>query len=698
MAVGTEDPPGTELRDVRRLQTYHGLQFPAWIGYRQLIVTGPPGSGKTSEITAIRGWPEEGYLDLARDRWWRSRELTFRPREIHLGFPFRGHVEGLSVFEKAWLDAAPPLDLQLTRIRMPGGKSRWSRLRSFAFEFLLPDAGELFAARQDRAYRQTHPVDLELSEEHVRRQLEIYRRVAHYLHRGGMIVFVRDRFGGTPKAFEDVPGSELPAWRTEAAETPASKKKGLLPRLLERLTGGGPVLGALERMQLSGTGTKVSFRQLPIEVTVGPQTLQVHLDLPTDPEDDSKVRRVIVFDPAAGAAGIAGFIRLGKGKRLRIGKGGRDRLITPQLPKEGSGQLDIVNEGDHLALVDLHSPTGTSVVGITDPALKDKPRADRLARLREITELFGGPIRMLEPDEAHESLREVTKALEQDVRRPADSLGRPGGLVELPDDTVPIVVGDLHANLDNLLRILIGNRVLDEMKLERACLVLLGDLVHVEDDQGWHEMDSSLLMTDFTLKLMQAFPRGVIHLRGNHDSFSPELTRDGVQQGRFWHKRARELRGDAYVESLQKFYDLLPYVVHSRDFVACHAGPPIESVTRDELINVRQHPRLMHQLTWNRLRSVTHPAGYTKREVKALRKSVGLEKSAVFIVSHNPRPDEETVWLDFGGVKRHHLVYSARRNKLALFTKIGKRMVPLIYKAEPLVDLANRLHSADDGK
>ena len=36
--------------------------------------------------------------------WWRVQALTFRPREIHLGAPFKGRSEALTVLDEEWLD------------------------------------------------------------------------------------------------------------------------------------------------------------------------------------------------------------------------------------------------------------------------------------------------------------------------------------------------------------------------------------------------------------------------------------------------------------------------------------------------------------------------------------------------------------------------------------------------------------------
>ena len=94
--------PESSLREVQDLQYTRDVAYPAGVGFRQLLITGPPGSGKSTQVAAIGGWPHEGYLDLASPGWWRSRSLSLRPCEVHLGFPFRGLPGGLALFDEAW--------------------------------------------------------------------------------------------------------------------------------------------------------------------------------------------------------------------------------------------------------------------------------------------------------------------------------------------------------------------------------------------------------------------------------------------------------------------------------------------------------------------------------------------------------------------------------------------------------------------
>ena len=91
------DPLRKRLVPIEHLQDIRGVQLPVRLSFVQLVVTGPPGSGKTYYINHIHGWPNEGYVDLTRKGWWKDQTLTYRPREVHLGFPFKGFSGALTV-------------------------------------------------------------------------------------------------------------------------------------------------------------------------------------------------------------------------------------------------------------------------------------------------------------------------------------------------------------------------------------------------------------------------------------------------------------------------------------------------------------------------------------------------------------------------------------------------------------------------
>jgi len=188
-----------------------GIQYPAHARLRHLLVAGPPRSGKSTLVAALGGWPEEGYLDLGVEAWWRNRLLTFRPREVHFGFPFVGLAESHAVFDEEWVANPTPIDF--SRIRLPPFKRRFYQVdwrHRFLFDFLLPPAEDLYRVGCERARRGTHLVDGNLTPSIVLRQLTVYEDLARLLHGAGFQVIVRCKYGGPPMRIRDA-GSELPS-------------------------------------------------------------------------------------------------------------------------------------------------------------------------------------------------------------------------------------------------------------------------------------------------------------------------------------------------------------------------------------------------------------------------------------------------------------------------------------------------------
>ena len=186
--------------EVEEIDWHKGVAYPRGVPFRGIIVTGPPSSGKSSLVQKLGGWPEEGYIDLAKDNWWRSRILTFRPREVHFGIPFRGIRESLSVFDPAWLATSALVDFR--RIQIPPGKSTFFQFdwrARFIFDFQLLPSEQLYSIRKQRADSESHPVDRVLSKQDVERQCAVYEQLAMHFHRSGMRVIVRTEFAGMPR-------------------------------------------------------------------------------------------------------------------------------------------------------------------------------------------------------------------------------------------------------------------------------------------------------------------------------------------------------------------------------------------------------------------------------------------------------------------------------------------------------------------
>lgn len=192
--------------EIHDLTTVRDTLVPAGVRFRQIIVTGTPGSGKGTLVSRIGGWPEEGFLDLADKRWWKNQMLSMRPREVHLGLPVAGYRESLAVTDEQWLAGPPATEFE--RICIPPPKRGWLSTDwrgRYAFDFQLLPAEVIFDARRHREKRHSHPVDRGVKLEEVRMQLNAYQEVALYLHRKGLTVYVREHFLGVPRRIVDLP-------------------------------------------------------------------------------------------------------------------------------------------------------------------------------------------------------------------------------------------------------------------------------------------------------------------------------------------------------------------------------------------------------------------------------------------------------------------------------------------------------------
>ncbi len=697
-----------KLIPVEALQTIHGIELPIGIKFRQLIVTGPPGSGKTNLINLLHGWPNEGYVDLTRNNWWRDQSLTYRPREVHLGLPFVGFNEALAVFDKEWLEKPNLPVLEEKRLKIPPsgqGVFQTDWRGRYIFEFLLPSPEMILSFRENRHAESYHPADEDVTLEIIQRQVATYAETALYLHRCKLQVYVRETYQHPPMRIVDTDNDLTPpVWAVKAPE-PILSFDGL-SKSMKSLFGGDDlnwVVPGEEPQELLGE-SRVAYDGKSLELKLGGKGLYFVPEIPFGVRRKRVQKNWIVYDPEDAAKGVYPFIRLKEGENVLVGRANDEYDAIFNFSKNvAKRHINIANETGDLIFTILDEDRETMISGLpnvgNETAIVGRPwqarergiSVDRLDTLKKIRDIYGSPIQILPPDEALLLLKDVNKLLQKEPYREKDSTGIAGGLLDLPNDKSTVIVGDLHAQINNLLKILSENHILECLEKDTVNLLILGDAVHSEVDNDLEKMDSSVLIMDIIFRLKLRFPKNVFYLRGNHDSFDHEISKKGVPQGMLLKKRLKALRGKDYLDEMETFYDLLPYVAKSDEFIACHAGPPSRQMSVEEIINLREHPKRAKELVTSRLKHPNKPGGYSKGDIKKLRKSLGAQKRTPIIVGHTPLSSHGSIWLNVGEIKGHHILYSANPMGPGIFLNVGKRLVSFEYPVEPLLELIENL-------
>jgi predicted phosphodiesterase len=471
-------------------------------------------------------------------------------------------------------------------------------------------------------------------------------------------------------------------------------KRSLVDKLRKKFGGKADTVTLVpdERVRLSGKGLRIEGTEASYSIEMGKQIVHLCPDRPLSRTARKAPYDYLLFDPDRYHHGIANCLRLKPGKKLSIDhRDGYQKLVFNKPKHAFRRHLQVSHEGDALVFLDPISELGTYLSMISKESQDLRIDQDRLRALKRIREIYGGPLQHLQADSAMHTLQEVIREVRREPYRQKDSLGNAGSVVKLPSHMTPVIVGDLHAQVDNLLKILIENSLIDSLDRKEAVLILLGDAVHLESEGLLEDMESSVLIMDLIFKLKLAYPEQVFFITGNHDSFSPDVMKGGVPQSVLWQKRLLKLRGQDYCQELDLFYHLSALVVMSDDFIACHAGPPCSKVSFETLVEARQFPKLVHELTWNRIKSKNWLVGYQRGDVKRFRKSLGLDDTVPFIVAHYPQNKKDTLWLNINEIPNHHIVFSARTDQIGLFKRVDWELIPQLYPAEPLIEAVNAI-------
>lgn len=693
-----QNPLKKKLVPIKELQDIRGISLPIGLEFLQLVVTGPPGAGKTYYINQIGGWPNEGYIDLTRKGWWKDQSLIYRPREINLGLPFKGCKEAFTIFDKEWVEASPPLQLELDRIKVPPGKeslfsTNWRG--RYIFEFLIPSPEVIYEQRMQRHSEGYFPVDDNLSFATVERQVAEYRQLALYLHRAGISVYIRENLTDKPMRIVEKGDVNLPLWVIQQPNirpnlrTLAGWKWLLLRKDPNRW------LTLTKEPQSIKKESRISHDGQSFEMLLGKQQFLCQPEFPlgaTKKYLRHNKHWLISTQDGCSTGVISGFARIKMGETVMIGRANTEYDNIFGLDKSISKRhLNITNLKGDLIITPLGIDNIIEVSRKASQDHREKVEANRYKSLVSINELLEQPAKWVEEEEALYLLKSTLKILQTEAYRPLADDGSPGGLLELPSEPTPIIIGDLHANVNNLLKILSEKCLLECLNRNSVYLVILGDAVHSEISGEMDDMVSSILIMDLIFKLKNLFPKNVFYLRGNHDSFDENISKNGVLQGVLMQEALQKLRGEEYAKLMEQLYDLLPYVAISDSFMACHAAPPLIESKKKDIINIKAHPDLLNHIISKRLKQYNHYKGYSKSDVKRFRKSLGVTKGSAFIVGHTPLDPFGSVWRNVGAIKNHHIIYSAHQDGPAFFARINDQIQPLSYPAEPLTQILLKL-------
>ncbi len=212
--------------------------------------------------------------------------------------------------------------------------------------------------------------------------------------------------------------------------------------------------------------------------------------------------------------------------------------------------------------------------------------------------------------------------------RPADSAGRPGGLLELDPHIPTIIVPDIHGRRELLLAVLAYRvapqaRTLQLLSRGRIQVLCLGDGMHAEARAAarWRtaqgefqdgfrtppsmdeEMTESLGVMGIVMEAKRSFPGHFHFLKGNHENVANEEGggnhpfRKFAAEGLMVASWIRRFYGEELLDALARFEKELPLLAVGRGFLASHAEP-LRLFPRPRVVEFRGDADLVLGLTW----------------------------------------------------------------------------------------------------
>lgn len=439
---------------------------------------------------------------------------------------------------------------------------------------------------------------------------------------------------------------------------------------------------------------------LPLQILLGDEAgyrLHLYPEMVLNGEGDlGHQGNYLLLDPQNYFSDISGFMRLHAGDCLTLGRDDPMQRLLLRYPRTVAPQhLRLKLSASELCIKTRSSTAGACIAPLTAADLMERMTRWRYRHINRLTRLLGGSIAPLGRAPAMELITQVLNLMEQEPYRALNHLGRPGGLLVLPDRVRPIFVGDLRARVDNLLVILSQNGFLEALEEGSAILIILGNAVHPDRAEQAAEMESSMLMMDLIFRLKLRFPERVFYLRGHQDSFSEALSHAGLPQGSLWEDALHQARGPDYRDAMQQFYERLPLVAATTRFLAAHAGMPIDALGWQCLVDIDRHPDLADRITRPSPSGPGSKAPYGRRELTRMLGRIGLARDASCILGAPATAPSNTYAMTKESTLQQFRLYSAGPDWVSTLTRAHKHLMPLRYPAEPVTAVYHRLRSTE---
>lgn len=249
-----------------------------------------------------------------------------------------------------------------------------------------------------------------------------------------------------------------------------------------------------------------------------------------------------------------------------------------------------------------------------------------------------------------------------------------------------IVIGDLHAKLQNLRHLLSHNNNWERALNGEVVILLYGDLLHEEHPDRRHIMGTSIQILDLFFELKSLCPHG-IHLNlGNHDLFRNNIPNDGPKskfdQGVASINAIKDLfedpnEGENYLEQCRLFLTRCPVMTIAHKMAVVHAGP-ITGYTLEQIENcivedipATSQDEIIQKASWGGFQRALIPKhAYSLEDVNSFLTEIGMP-DGYLIVGHSPRREDMSKW-HWKLAENHHIIFAAHNGYGYLSVKGGK--------------------------